>query len=76
MLREILDLFGLFPETSGGGYEQEFVEKLIQDIIDLRNEFRKEKQWKISDQIRDLMKENGIELKDIQEGSRWRKIDN
>ncbi|MHA2030750.1 MAG: DALR domain-containing protein [Candidatus Kariarchaeaceae archaeon] len=73
-LREILNVFGLFPEKSGG-YDPEFVEKLMQKIIDLRNNLRKAKQWEISDQIRDMLKSIGVELKDLQEGTRWRKID-
>ncbi|MHA2278763.1 MAG: DALR domain-containing protein, partial [Candidatus Kariarchaeaceae archaeon] len=73
-LRELLDVFGLFPEKSGG-YDPEFVEKLMQSIIDLRNSLRKEKQWEISDKIRDMLKSIGVELKDLKDGTRWRKID-
>lgn len=74
-LREILDVFGLFPEKSGGKYEDSFVEQIVQAVIDIRTDLRKEKQWQLSDKIRDVLKENGIELKDVKEGTRWRKVD-
>ena len=73
-LRELLNVFGLFPEKAGG-FDTGFADTLVQKIIDLRNDFRKEKQWKAADNLRDMLKELHIELKDLPEGTRWRKMD-
>ncbi|MFW9927824.1 MAG: cysteine--tRNA ligase [Candidatus Thorarchaeota archaeon] len=73
ILRELLDAFGLFPEKSGG-LDAEIGENVIQAVITLRNEFRKQKQWETADKLRDALKNVGIELKDLAEGTRWKKI--
>ena len=47
------------------------IEKLIQE----RNEARKNKNFKRSDEIRDLLKEQGIILEDTAQGTRWKRND-
>ncbi len=46
-------------------------EDLINLMIEYRLQFRKEKNWKMSDQIRDDLKKLGIILKDTVDGTDW-----
>ena len=43
----------------------------MQVMIDLRNQFREEKNFQGADMIRDRLAEAGIELKDSREGTNW-----
>jgi cysteinyl-tRNA synthetase len=43
-------------------------------LIDLRREFRAQKQWHMSDRIRDRLAGLGIGLEDTKEGTAWKRI--
>lgn len=47
--------------------------KWIDDLILKRNEARKSKNYKLSDEIRDTLLSKGIVLEDTPQGTRWRK---
>jgi len=47
---------------------------LIQLLIEVRQEARKQKQFALSDLIRDRLKELGILLEDTREGTNWKRI--
>jgi cysteinyl-tRNA synthetase len=57
-------------EIQGSSIEKELIELLIQ----LRNEARKEKNFNLSDKIRERLKELGIELKDSKDGTTYKKV--
>lgn len=64
------ELFGIF------GIEEKkaaLLDEDIQALIDERLEARKNKDFKRSDEIRDLLKEQGILLEDTPQGTRWRR---
>lgn len=65
------DILGIKQEISGQDSDNE--EKLIQMIIELRLEARKNKDFQTSDIIRDRLAEMGIFLKDTSEGTKWEK---
>jgi cysteinyl-tRNA synthetase len=46
----------------------------IQKAIERRYQARREKNWKLADEIRDELKKKGIELIDRKEGTTWRSI--
>ena len=46
----------------------------IEELINQRQQARKEKNWKLSDEIRDKLKEMGIELMDTPQGVKWKKV--
>ncbi len=46
---------------------------LIQLLIDVRQEARKQKQFALSDMIRDRLKELGVLLEDTREGTNWKR---
>jgi len=43
----------------------------IQLLVEIRDELRKEKQWKLADRIRDRLAEAGVTLEDDPAGTRW-----
>jgi cysteinyl-tRNA synthetase len=69
MLRELPDVLGLrLQEKQGSGEAEAQVNALIAE----RNEARKQKQWALSDQIRNRLKEMGVTIEDSKEGTKWR----
>ena len=50
------------------------LDSTLQVLIDLRNQARKVKNFELSDQIRDRLLEQGIELKDGREGTTYKII--
>jgi len=52
---------------------EESFEQEIKNLIKEREEARKAKNWKKSDQIRDELRDKGVLLEDTPEGVRWRK---
>jgi len=47
------------------------IDSEIQELIDRRQQARKEKDWKTADEIRDKLKEMGIILEDTPQGVKW-----
>jgi cysteinyl-tRNA synthetase len=52
---------------------QDDLENIMQIILEIRANLRKEKNFSLSDKIRDDLKKHGITLKDTSEGSTWQK---
>jgi cysteinyl-tRNA synthetase len=46
---------------------------LIQLLIDVRNEARREKEFNLSDMIRDRLREVGVHLEDTRDGTNWKR---
>lgn len=68
--KKVVEIFGIsFNE------EKELLDDTIEKLIQERNEARKNKNFKRSDEIRDLLKEQGIILEDTAQGTRWKKND-
>lgn len=65
------DVLGLLPET--GEKESNLEGELMNLIIDLRLSARKNKDFAMSDQIRDRLKASGVVLKDTKDGTVWEK---
>ncbi len=69
----IQDILGLKQEDEEGALAKGIEEELMKLIIDLRLKFRQEKNFEMSDFIRDELKKSGVELKDTKEGTTWNK---
>jgi cysteinyl-tRNA synthetase len=70
VVRELMEVFGLHPErpiTEGGK-----AAPLVDLIIEVRREMRKQKQWELSDLIRQRLIDLGVILEDGKEGTTWR----
>ncbi len=70
--RSVVDVFGVVrtggPEAGGG----ELLGRVMQLLIDLRAEARKDRHWALSDRIRDGLKDLGIALEDGKDGTKWK----
>ncbi|WP_297446050.1 cysteine--tRNA ligase [Desulfurobacterium sp.] len=70
-VREVMKILGfkLEEEKSTNNLEDE----LIKLLIDIRQQLRKEKKFKLADEIRDRLKQMGIVLEDLPGGTVYRK---
>ncbi len=68
----VFDILGLKDEQLGG--DSETSEKLMDLIIKIRNEAKKNKDFTTSDSIRNELTAIGIQLKDSKDGTLWNKI--
>jgi len=69
MLRELTGVLGLQLKEKTGSSD---VEAQVNALIVERNEARKQKQWALSDQLRDKLKELGVTIEDSKDGTKWR----
>lgn len=69
LIRELGYPLGILQESTKGSLEDE-IEKLIEE----RQKARKEKNWALSDKIRDDLKAQGIVLEDTPQGVRWKRV--
>ena len=63
----MLNVFGIEFQTAG------LLDEEIDQLIEERNQARKDKNFARSDEIRDQLKEQGIILEDTPQGVRWRR---
>lgn len=68
MLLELSKILGIL------GKVDEIIEDEILELIEKRTQARVDKNYKLSDDIRDLLKEKGIVLEDSSEGVKWKRI--
>lgn len=68
LLCELSNVLGILNK------KDEILEEEILNLIEKRTQARKNKDYKLSDEIRDQLKEKGIVLEDTQEGVKWKRI--
>lgn len=68
LLLELSNVLGILNK------KDEIVEDEILELIEKRTVARKNKDFKLADEIRDMLKEKGIILEDTQEGVKWKRI--
>ncbi len=68
---EFMSVLGLFEDINQY-HSIGTVEKLVNLLIDIRQEFRKDKNWVMSDKIRDVLKEADITLEDTPKRVLWK----
>lgn len=73
VLEKARTIFSQLLEIFGIVFKEELVDTEIDALIDERNQARKDRNFARSDEIRDLLKEQGIILEDTPQGTRWRK---
>ena len=64
------DVLGLHKTQQESGNNQAF-DKTVQLLIEIRNQARTDKNWALSDQIRDELAKYGIQLKDGKDGTTY-----
>ena len=68
MLMKLTEVLGLLNK------KEESLDIEIEKLIEEREKARKEKNWALSDKIRDDLKAQGIVLEDTTEGVKWKRI--
>ena len=70
VLEEVDQVFGFifFPEEEDGDHDAARIEALIEERITVK----KEKNFARADEIRDLLKDEGVILEDTKDGTRWK----
>ncbi len=68
MLMELSAVLGLLDK------KEESIDTEIEALIEERQKARKEKNWALSDKIRDDLKAQGIVLEDTPQGVKWKRI--
>lgn len=68
IIRELGTPLGILQKSTKGSLEEE-----IEALIAERQQARKDKNWALSDKIRDDLKARGIILEDTPQGIRWKK---
>jgi len=53
--------------------KDEILDEEIMNLIEKRNDAKKNKEYKLADDLRDQLKEKGIVLEDTKEGTKWKK---
>ncbi len=76
LLRELAGVLGFTlvgPRSTGeGSHTTADISAYIELLVAVRNELRAVKQWKLSDRVRDGLRELGVTLEDTAEGTKWR----
>ena len=73
---EINEVLGIFEDDGSSGSEElsnGISDDDINELIELRDKARAEKDWAKADAIRDELKEKGIIIEDGKDGVRWRR---
>lgn len=68
ILLELTNVLGIMKR------EDEILEDEILDLIEKRNQARENKDYELSDEIRDNLKEKGIVLEDSKDGVKWKRV--
>lgn len=63
--------FTILLDVLGIKFYKEILDNQIEDLIEERSQARKDRNFKRADEIRDILKEQGIELKDTPTGVVW-----
>jgi len=73
LLKELTNVLGVFrrPPEKKAGADDGFVNGLMDLILDLRADARKNKNWPVADKIRDALKALNVVVEDGKEGVRW-----
>ena len=76
VFKELSNILGMFrgeKQASAAGQDDKLLNDVMQLVIDMRAEARKQKNFAMADQIRQRLTQLGITLEDRAGGSGWRK---
>lgn len=68
LIKELGGVLGIAQKEQDKGLDAE-----IEELISMRQQARKEKNWKLADEIRDKLKGMGIVLEDTPQGIKWKR---
>jgi cysteinyl-tRNA synthetase len=71
---EMGSILGLDLRPNAAADDAGVLPGLMELVLSLRGELRAKKEWALTDQIRDRLKELGVVVEDHKDGSSWRKV--
>ena len=71
ILRDMLAFLGTRLSSSPKS-EAECLAPIVEQLLDLRERFRKQKKWQEADEVRTCLTQANIVIEDTKDGSRWR----
>ncbi|MFP3440911.1 cysteine--tRNA ligase, partial [Pantoea sp. SIMBA_133] len=76
VLEQFMERFADFGSVLGITFKQEkaLLDEDVDQLIEERNEARKQRNFSRADEIRDELKEQGILLEDTPQGVRWKRM--
>ncbi len=68
-------VLGIVPDTfsTGAKDDENQFDSVMQLLIDTRQKLREQKNWELSDEIRDKLDEAGVALEDAPDGATWKR---
>ena len=69
VLKELGGVLGLLSKQKNDNLDAE-----VEELINRRQQARKDKNWKLADEIRDTLKNMGIVLEDTPQGVKWKRV--
>ena len=69
--RWVFDILGLKDEKAQNAGGKDMVSPLVEMLLDMRMKAKAEKNWALSDEIRDRLTAIGIRVKDRKDGYDW-----
>jgi cysteinyl-tRNA synthetase len=66
------DILGLKQEEESSSKNDDTLNKLVEMLLEMRTEAKKNKDWAAADALRDKMAAMGIEVKDTKDGFEWK----
>jgi cysteinyl-tRNA synthetase len=70
ILRDMLALLGTRLSSSPKS-EAECLSPIVEQLLELREQFRKQKKWQEADEVRKCLTQANIVIEDTKDGSRW-----
>jgi cysteinyl-tRNA synthetase len=70
LIRELGKTLGILQKSTVYNLDSE-----IEALVEKRQQARKDKNWALSDEIRDELKDRGIALEDTPQGVRWKRVE-
>ncbi len=67
----VFDVLGLVAEEHSNGEKDNKTAKVIDKILDIRLEAKKNKDYQTADMLRDVLQQAGLKIKDTKDGAEW-----
>ena len=65
------NVLGILEKQSSNKNDEETVSNIMHVLLEVRSKMRQDKNFEMSDFIRDRLKDNGIQIKDTASGVDW-----
>ena len=68
------NVLGIIEKQTRNKNEEEIINKIMEVLFEVRNKLRSDKNFEMSDFIRDQLKDRGVQIKDTASGTEWELI--